>query len=34
MPRLILEADQKEGGRIAVQDANGAWTYYPAPPPD
>jgi hypothetical protein len=34
MPRLILQADQTEGGRISIQDANGQWHHYPAPRPD
>ena len=34
IPRLILQADQTEGGRMSIQDANGQWHYYPAPPPD
>jgi hypothetical protein len=34
IPRLILQADQTEGGRMSIQDAKGHWHYYPAPPPD
>jgi hypothetical protein len=34
IPRVILQADQIEGGRMSLQDANGQWHYYPAPPPD
>ena len=34
IPRLILQADQAEGGRISLQDANGQWHDYPAPPPE
>jgi hypothetical protein len=34
IPRLILQADQTEGGRMSIQDANGQWHYYPAPAPE
>jgi hypothetical protein len=34
IPRVILQADQIEGGRMSLQDAHGQWRYYPAPPPD
>jgi hypothetical protein len=34
IPRLILQADQTEGGRMSIQDADGQWHYYPAPPAD
>jgi hypothetical protein len=34
LPRLVLQADQREGGRISLQDANGQWHDYPAPPPE
>jgi hypothetical protein len=34
IPRLILQADQTEGGRMSIQDASGQWHYYPASPPD
>jgi hypothetical protein len=30
-PRLILQADQTEGGSISIQDANGQW-HYPCSP--
>ena len=34
LPRVILEADQTQGGRMSIRDANGQWHYYPDPPPD
>jgi hypothetical protein len=34
IPRLILQADEQGGGRMSIQDANGQWHYYPAPPPE
>jgi hypothetical protein len=32
--RLILQADEIEGGRMSIQDDNGQWHYYPSPPPE
>jgi hypothetical protein len=34
IPRLILQADPEEGGKISLQDAKGQWHHFPASPSD